>query len=189
MMRGTWDTRGDRAANSACTAILSRWTHRPADDARERHAVARRDPPPRRRVRLVPQDRSRLRDLHAGSLRPRAHTGSGTGLPESLDGKSVLDVGPGHGFFAFEFERRGARRVATSELPDWTAHDASPELKDFFHTVAKDGVEYHRGALGFAIQARGSRSRTQLLRRLRSAARNRWYLRRGVLRQRPPASH
>ena len=52
------------------------------------------------------------------------------GLPESLEGKSVLDVGPGHGFFAFEFERRGAAKVATAELPSWAEHDASPELQE-----------------------------------------------------------
>jgi tRNA (mo5U34)-methyltransferase len=79
------------------------------------------------------------------------------GLPESLEGKSVLDVGPGHGYFAFEFERRGAAKVATSELPTWTEHDASPELQEFFHSVPESAAEYHRGALGFAIQAKGSR--------------------------------
>jgi len=79
------------------------------------------------------------------------------GIPESLEGKSVLDVGPGHGYFAFEFERRGAAKVATSELPTWTEHDASPELQEFFHSVPASATEYHRGALGFAIQAKGSR--------------------------------
>ncbi len=33
------------------------------------------------------------------------------GLPESLAGQSVLDVGAADGFFAFEFERRGAASV------------------------------------------------------------------------------
>ncbi len=33
------------------------------------------------------------------------------GLPESLEGKTCLDVGTGDGFFAFEMERRGAARV------------------------------------------------------------------------------
>lgn len=79
------------------------------------------------------------------------------GLPASLEGKSVLDVGPGHGYFAFEFERRGAAKVATSELPTWTEHDASPELQEFFNRVPESAAAYHRGALGFAIQARGSR--------------------------------
>jgi tRNA (mo5U34)-methyltransferase len=79
------------------------------------------------------------------------------GIPASLAGKTVLDVGPGHGYFAFEFERRGAARVATSELPTWTEHDASPQLQDFFNQVPASAADYHRGALGFAIQARASR--------------------------------
>lgn len=77
------------------------------------------------------------------------------GLPESLTGRDVLDVGPGHGFFAFEFERRGAR-VATAELPDWKQHDASPSLQGVFGETPESAADYHRGALGFAIEARGS---------------------------------
>src|SRR5919108_5023380 len=45
------------------------------------------------------------------------------GIPDSLEGRTVLDVGPAHGFFAFEFEKRGAARVVTSELATWTDHD------------------------------------------------------------------
>jgi SAM-dependent methyltransferase len=79
------------------------------------------------------------------------------GIPASLEGKSVLDVGPGHGFFAFEFERRRARRIVTSELPDWTEHDSSPDEKAALTSAREQGEAYHRGAFGFAIQARGSR--------------------------------
>jgi tRNA (mo5U34)-methyltransferase len=79
------------------------------------------------------------------------------GIPQFLDGRSVLDVGPGHGFFAFEFERRGARRVATAELPSWAEHDASPILREEFERSPASTDEYHRGAFGFAIEARGSR--------------------------------
>jgi len=78
------------------------------------------------------------------------------GLPASLDGMSVLDVGPGHGFFAFEFEQRGASKVATAELPTWSDHDASPVLQAEFERVTVSVDHYHRGALGFAIEARGS---------------------------------
>jgi len=77
------------------------------------------------------------------------------GLPDTLAGKSVLDVGPGHGFFAFEFERRGAS-VATTELPNWAEHDASPALQEEFARVGDLPEAYHRGAFGFAIQARRS---------------------------------
>ncbi len=83
------------------------------------------------------------------------------GIPESLDGQSVLDVGPGHGFFAFEFERRRARKVVTCELPDWTQHDGSPVQKAALTSAREQGDAYHRGAFGFAIQARGSRLERQ----------------------------
>lgn len=81
------------------------------------------------------------------------------GIPAILAGKTVLDVGPAHGFFAFEFENRGASRVATLELPTWTAHDGSHALKAAFEDDAAD--EHHEAylhdALRFAIQARKSR--------------------------------
>jgi 2-polyprenyl-3-methyl-5-hydroxy-6-metoxy-1,4-benzoquinol methylase len=77
------------------------------------------------------------------------------GLPHSLAGKSVLDVGPAHGFFAFELERRGAS-VATAELPNWAEHDASPILQETFAHAGDLPEAYHRGAFGFAIQARRS---------------------------------
>jgi tRNA (mo5U34)-methyltransferase len=79
------------------------------------------------------------------------------GIPESLEGKAVLDIGPAHGFFSFELERRGAARVVTAELPNWAEHDASPAVGAAQHALHDDGVGYHRGALGFAIQARRSR--------------------------------
>jgi 2-polyprenyl-3-methyl-5-hydroxy-6-metoxy-1,4-benzoquinol methylase len=85
------------------------------------------------------------------------------GLPEDLNGRSVLDVGPGHGFFAFEFERRGAT-VSTAELPHWSEHDASPDLQQEFDTQTRQGDApdaYHRGAIGFAIEARRSKVKRQ----------------------------
>src|SRR5262249_52487216 len=53
------------------------------------------------------------------------------GIPDRLDGKTVLDVGPGNGFFSFLLEDRGAA-VTTVELPSWGAHDSSPVLKAFY---------------------------------------------------------
>jgi tRNA (mo5U34)-methyltransferase len=43
------------------------------------------------------------------------------GFPDRMDGMTVLDVGRGSGFFAFEFERRGAAVVATdiASFFDW----------------------------------------------------------------------
>ena len=46
-------------------------------------------------------------------------------LPEDLTGQTVLDVGSATGFFAFEFERRGAR-VASVELPSMAEWDMPP---------------------------------------------------------------
>ena len=40
-------------------------------------------------------------------------------LPESLHGKTVLDVGAWDGFFSFECERRGAARVVAADHFSW----------------------------------------------------------------------
>ncbi|HWQ90669.1 MAG TPA: DUF1698 domain-containing protein [Clostridia bacterium] len=46
------------------------------------------------------------------------------GLPESLAGKTVLDVGAWDGFFSFEAERRGAARVLATDSYSWYgSHD------------------------------------------------------------------
>jgi tRNA (mo5U34)-methyltransferase len=41
-------------------------------------------------------------------------------LPESLEGLSVLDIGAWNGFFSFEAERRGARRVLATDSFCWS---------------------------------------------------------------------
>jgi SAM-dependent methyltransferase len=43
------------------------------------------------------------------------------GFPDDMSGMDVLDVGRGSGYFAFEFERRGANVVATEleSIDDW----------------------------------------------------------------------
>src|SRR5438132_9715216 len=41
------------------------------------------------------------------------------GIPEHLDGLSVLDIGAWDGFFSFEAERRGARRVLATDHFCW----------------------------------------------------------------------
>src|SRR5436309_10404554 len=38
------------------------------------------------------------------------------GIPDSLAGKTVLDVGAGGGFFSYEMERRGAARVVALDV-------------------------------------------------------------------------
>lgn len=46
-------------------------------------------------------------------------------MPESLSGKSALDIGTASGYFAFELESRGANPVIATDLPDWDEHDFS----------------------------------------------------------------
>lgn len=46
------------------------------------------------------------------------------GIPESLAGSSVLDIGTATGFFAFECEKRGADPVVATELEDVRAMDS-----------------------------------------------------------------
>lgn len=48
------------------------------------------------------------------------------GLPEKLDGKSVIDVGSADGFFAFEAERRGASRVLSVDADQYRNTDFGP---------------------------------------------------------------
>lgn len=57
------------------------------------------------------------------------------GFPESLKGKSVLDVGTSDGFYAFELEKRGAESVLavdTNAYDGTLPFDPSPAMKDIF---------------------------------------------------------
>jgi tRNA (mo5U34)-methyltransferase len=88
------------------------------------------------------------------------------GLPHRLDGLSVLDVGASDGFYAFEAERRGARRVlAVDNFSSWVPRqgfdlarralrsrvedreidlfDLSPDTTGVFDLVLFLGVLYH----------------------------------------------
>jgi len=47
--------------------------------------------------------------------------------------------------------------VTTAELPSWTQHDVSPTLQREFDSLGDAPEAYHRGAFGFAIEARQSR--------------------------------
>jgi len=65
------------------------------------------------------------------------------GLPESLIGKTVLDVGAWDGFFSFEAERRGAKRVLATDSYSWNgAHDWGD----------KRGFELARKVLGSKVE-------------------------------------
>ena len=49
-------------------------------------------------------------------------TGDSIGMPQSLEGKTVLDVGAWDGFYSFEAERRGASRVLATDSYAWTSY-------------------------------------------------------------------
>jgi tRNA (mo5U34)-methyltransferase len=49
-------------------------------------------------------------------------------LPASLAGKTVLDIGAWDGFFSFEAERRGARRVLATDSHAWYTRKPAFEL-------------------------------------------------------------
>ena len=55
-------------------------------------------------------------------------SGDFVGLPASLAGKSVLDVGAWDGFYSFESERRGARRVLATDSFVWAHSKGGFEL-------------------------------------------------------------
>ena len=64
------------------------------------------------------------------------------GLPESLRGLSVLDVGAWDGFFSFECERRGAARVVATDYYSWHGGGWG----------TKAGFELAREALGSRVE-------------------------------------
>jgi tRNA (mo5U34)-methyltransferase len=51
------------------------------------------------------------------------------GLPESLEGKTALDVGTCDGFWAFEMERRGADRVVAIDIERFGDFDWLPQVR------------------------------------------------------------
>lgn len=52
------------------------------------------------------------------------------GLPESLAGKTALDVGTFDGFWAFEMERRGAAEVTAIDVPRLSDFDWLPSARE-----------------------------------------------------------
>jgi len=63
-------------------------------------------------------------------------TGDFIGMPSSLSGKTVLDIGAWDGFYSFEAERRGAKRVLATDQFAWT----TPEAKAGF-TLARRALK------------------------------------------------
>jgi tRNA (mo5U34)-methyltransferase len=64
------------------------------------------------------------------------------GLPERLDGLSVLDIGAYDGFFSFECERRGAARVVAADHFCWT----------YGGMATKDGFDIAKAALKSRVE-------------------------------------
>jgi tRNA (mo5U34)-methyltransferase len=65
------------------------------------------------------------------------------GLPEDLRGKRVLDVGSGDGFWAFEFERRGAD-VTSLDIETFADVDLPPAIHALFEKQRVD-LSFRRG--------------------------------------------
>lgn len=67
-------------------------------------------------------------------------------FPERMDGMTVLDVGSATGFFAFEFERRGARVIST-ELPSlrnldrFPGQDVENSIRKIERMIFPDGLD------------------------------------------------
>jgi tRNA (mo5U34)-methyltransferase len=66
-------------------------------------------------------------------------------LPADLSGRSVLDIGAWDGFFSFEAERRGARRVVASDYYAWHG-------QGWGTGKGKSGFELARRALGSRVE-------------------------------------
>lgn len=75
------------------------------------------------------------------------------GLPDDLQGETVLDVATFDGFWAFEFERRGASVIAT-DIPRIRDLDLPQPVRD---RLLKDGIDWETGtAFRLAHQALSS---------------------------------
>jgi tRNA (mo5U34)-methyltransferase len=75
-------------------------------------------------------------------------------IPQDLTGKNVLDIGAWDGFFSFECERRGAKRVLAIDTYSWDTYG-----KDGFllaHETLKSKVEHQRCAAEDIDAALGS---------------------------------
>lgn len=66
-------------------------------------------------------------------------------IPKDLTGKTVLDIGAWDGYFSFEFERRGAKRVMAIDADIWDSQSGRAlECFKLAHRQFKSRVEYRR---------------------------------------------
>src|SRR3954453_22651525 len=77
------------------------------------------------------------------------------GLPESLEGKRVLEVGTWDGFWAFEMEKRGAAEGVAIDLDDERELDWPPRRR-----TPPDPHEIGRGS-GFRLAQEGLRAKVE----------------------------
>jgi tRNA (mo5U34)-methyltransferase len=81
------------------------------------------------------------------------------GLPESLEGKTALDVGTCDGFWAFEMERRGAERVVAIDVERLRDFDFLPWVRESMGPMVDTPMD-NRFWLAHAL--RGSRVERRL---------------------------
>src|ERR1700722_8870079 len=85
--------------------------------------------------------------MDIGSLRTRGSDNTASQLkaiqmPDSLAGLTVLDVGAWDGFYSFEAERRGAKRVLATDRQAWRSQET------LGWGTGKAGFEFARRELG-----------------------------------------
>ncbi len=82
---------------------------------------------------------------------------SAFGFPDDMSGMTVLDVGTATGFFAFEFERRGAR-VVSMELPSlrdldrFPGQDVESSLRKIEHMMQKGEAYTERDLYWYLLE-------------------------------------
>lgn len=84
------------------------------------------------------------------------------GIPDSLEGMSVLDVGTGDGFWAFELERRGAASVVTIDVESLGAADWTPAARARL-TPEFTSAQTWAHRFGLAKEALGSKVHREVL--------------------------
>ncbi len=92
----------------------------------------------------------------AFDLRPHLHQYP---IPERMDGMRVLDVATFDGFWAFEFERRGAAEVIALDIDNFGDLDMSPRLRrtkspEFLARKTGEGFRLCHEALNSKVERR-----------------------------------
>ena len=85
-------------------------------------------------------------------------------LPDRMDGLRVLDVATWDGFWAFEFERRGAKEVVALDIATRGDVDLTPTVRR--RIAVTHGVEFLRGATGKGFEIARERLGSSVARRV-----------------------